>query len=216
MAKLEFKLMAQLFTVHPENPQARLIKQAVQIIKAGGLIALPTDSSYAIACQLGEKQAQDRIRVLRGVDDKHHFTLLCRDLSEIGVYAQIDNQQFRLLKANTPGSYTFILPATREVPRRLQHPKRSTIGLRIPEHPVTLALLEELNEPLLGMTLILPGETLPMHDANTIRERLEREVDVIIDAGACGIEPTTVLDLSQGGVELLRRGRGALAAFGLE
>ncbi len=208
--------MAQLFTLHPDNPQPRLIKQAASIVKQGGVIALPTDSSYAIACQLGDKQPQERIRRLRGVDDQHHFTLLCRDLSEIGVFAQIDNRQFRLLKANTPGSYTFILEATREVPRRLQHPKRNTIGLRIPAHPVTLALLAELDEPLLSMTLILPGESMPMHDAQSIRERLERDIDLIIDAGTCGNEPTTVLDLSQGGIELLRRGRGPLTPFGLE
>lgn len=208
--------MSQFFSVHPDNPQPRLIKQAVNIIKSGGLVALPTDSSYAVACQLGEKQAQDRIRALRQVDDTHHFTLLCRDLTEIGIYAQLDNQQFRLLKANTPGSYTFILPATREVPRRLQHPKRNTIGLRIPAHRVTLALLAELNEPLLSMTLILPDEQLPLHDADSIREQLEHQLDLVIDAGACGLEPTTVLDLSRGDIEVLRRGRGSLASFGLE
>ena len=207
--------MAQFFTLHPDNPQPRLIKQAVQILRDGGVVALPTDSSYAIACHLGDKQAQDRIRNLRAVDDKHHFTLLCRDLAEIAVYAQVDNQQFRLLKANTPGSYTFILEATREVPKRLQHPKRNTIGLRVPEHPVALALLAEMDEPLLSMTLILPNEKLPMHDANTIRENLEHQLDLILDAGACGMEPTTVIDLSRGDIEVLRRGRGALAPFGL-
>ncbi len=207
--------MAQFFTLHPDNPQPRLIKQSVQILRDGGVVALPTDSSYAIACHLGDKQAQDRIRSLRAVDEKHHFTLLCRDLAEIAVYAQVDNQQFRLLKANTPGSYTFILEATREVPKRLQHPKRNTIGLRVPEHPVTLALLAEMDEPLLSMTLILPNEKLPMHDANTIREYLEHQLDLILDAGACGMEPTTVIDLSRGDIEVLRRGRGALAPFGL-
>ncbi|HET9112577.1 MAG TPA: L-threonylcarbamoyladenylate synthase [Burkholderiales bacterium] len=207
--------MAQFFTLHPDNPQPRLIKQSVQILRSGGVVALPTDSSYAIACHLGDKQAQDRIRSLRAVDDKHHFTLLCRDLAEIAVYAQVDNQQFRLLKANTPGSYTFILEATREVPKRLQHPKRNTIGLRVPEHPVALALLAEMDEPLLSMTLILPNEKLPMHDANTIRENLEHQLDLILDAGACGMEPTTVIDLSRGDIEVLRRGRGALAPFGL-
>ena len=186
--------MAQFFKLHPETPQLRLIKQAVNIIKEGGVVALPTDSGYALACHLGDKSAQDKIRAIRAVDDRHHFTLLCRDLSEIAIYAQIDNQQFRLLKANTPGSYTFILEATREVPRRLQHPKRNTIGLRVPEHPVTLALLTELNEPLLSMTLILPGETLSMHDANEIRECLEHQLDLILDSGACGAEPTTVID----------------------
>lgn len=208
--------MAQYFTLHPDNPQPRLIRQAAEIFRSGGLVALPTDSSYAITCRLGEKTAQERIRQLRGVDERHHFTLLCRDLSEIGVYAQVDNRQFRLLKANTPGNYTFILEATREVPRRLQHPRRNTIGLRIPAHPVTLAVLAELGEPLLGMTLILPGETVPMSDPLDIRDRLERQIDLVLDAGSCGIEPTTVLDLSGGGIEVLRRGRGSLAPFGLE
>lgn len=207
--------MAQFFTLHPDNPQPRLIKQASSIIKNGGVIALPTDSSYAIACHLGDKAAQNKIRILRGVDDKHHFTLMCRDLSEIAIYAQIDNQQFRLLKANTPGSYTFILQATREVPKRLQHPKRNTIGLRVPDHPITLALLAELNEPLLTMTLILPGETIPMHDAFSIRDELEHQLDLILDAGACGVEPTTVIDLTHGEPQLMRAGRGDLAPFGL-
>lgn len=208
--------MAQFFIVHPDNPQPRLIRQAVDMLRQGAVVAVPTDSSYAVVCQLGNKDAQLRIRALRQVDDRHHFTLLCRDLTEIGEYAHVDNQQFRLLKANTPGGYTFILEATREVPRRLQHPKRSTIGLRIPAHAVTLALLHELNEPLLGMSLILPGEKLPINDAQTIREKLERQLDLIIDAGACGLEPTTVLDLSAGDVAVLRRGCGALAPFGLE
>lgn len=208
--------MAQFFTLHPDNPQPRLIKQAAAILRDGGVIALPTDSSYAIACHLGDKLAQDRMRAIRAVDEKHYFTLLCRDLSEIAVYAQVDNQQFRLLKANTPGSYTFILEATREVPKRLQHPKRNTIGLRVPEHPVTLALLAEMNEPLLSTTLILPGEKVPMYDAQVIRDQLEHQLDLILDAGACGMEPTTVIDLSHGQVELLRVGRGALAPFGLD
>ncbi len=208
--------MAQFFTVHPNNPQPRLIRQAVDMLRQGAVLAVPTDSSYAVVCQLGNKEAQVRIRTLREVDERHHFTLLCRDLTEIGEYARIDNQQFRLLKANTPGGYTFILEATREVPRRLQHPKRSTIGLRIPAHAVTLALLHELNEPLLGMSLILPGEKLPVNDAQIIRDKLERQLDLIIDAGACGLEPTTVLDLTAGDVVLLRRGCGALAPFGLE
>ena len=208
--------MAQFFAVHPDNPQPRLIRQAVDMLRQGAVLAVPTDSSYAVVCQLGNKDAQVRIRTLRQVDERHHFTLLCRDLTEIGEYARIDNQQFRLLKANTPGGYTFILEATREVPRRLQHPKRSTIGLRIPAHAVTLALLHELNEPLLGMSLILPGEKLPVNDAQIIRDKLERQLDLIIDAGACGLEPTTVLDLTAGAVVLLRRGCGALAPFGLE
>ncbi|MFA5172042.1 MAG: L-threonylcarbamoyladenylate synthase [Sulfuriferula sp.] len=208
--------MSQFFTIHPDNPQPRLIKQAAAILRDGGVVALPTDSSYALACHLGDKNAQDKIRAIRAVDDKHHFTLLCRDLSEIAVYARIDNQQFRLLKANTPGSYTFILEATREVPKRLQHPKRNTIGLRVPDHPITLALLAELDEPLLSMTLILPDETMPMHEAETIRDQLEHQLDLIVDAGACGIEPTTVIDLTHGEPQLMRAGRGALSPFGLD
>lgn len=208
--------MAQYFTLHPDNPQPRLIKQAATIVRSGGVIALPTDSSYAIACHLGDKHAQNRIRTLRGVDDKHHFTLMCRDLSEIAIYAQIDNQQFRLLKANTPGSYTFILEATKEVPKRLQHPKRNTIGLRVPDHPITLALLAEIDEPLLTMTLILPGESEPMHEPYNIRELLEHHLDLILDAGACGTIPTTVIDLTHGEPQLMRVGRGDLAPFGLD
>lgn len=208
--------MSQFFTIHPDNPQPRLIKQAAAILRDSGVVALPTDSSYALACHLGDKNAQDKIRAIRAVDDKHHFTLMCRDLSEIAVYARIDNQQFRLLKANTPGSYTFILEATREVPKRLQHPKRNTIGLRVPDHPITLALLAELDEPLLSMTLILPGESMPMHEADTIRDELEQQLDLIVDAGACGIEPTTVIDLTHGEPQLMRAGRGALSPFGLD
>ncbi len=208
--------MSQFFTIHPDNPQPRLIKQAAAILRDGGVVALPTDSSYALACHLGDKNAQDKIRAIRAVDDKHHFTLMCRDLSEIAVYARIDNQQFRLLKANTPGSYTFILEATREVPKRLQHPKRNTIGLRVPDHPITLALLAELDEPLLSMTLILPDETMPMHEAETIRDQLEHQLDLIVDAGACGIEPTTVIDLTHGEPQLMRAGCGALSPFGLD
>ncbi len=208
--------MAQYFTLHPDNPQPRLIRQTCEILRAGGLVAMPTDSSYAIVCHLGEKQAQDRIRQLRGVDDKHHFTLLCRDLSELGTYAKVDNQQFRMLKAATPGSYTFILEATREVPRRLHHPKRSTIGLRVPDHPVILAVLEALGEPLLGMTLILPGEKLPLHEPEDIRDSLEKQIDLVVDAGACGIEPTTVIDLTDGNVVVMREGRGSLEPFGLK
>jgi tRNA threonylcarbamoyl adenosine modification protein (Sua5/YciO/YrdC/YwlC family) len=208
--------MSQFFSIHPDNPQSRLIKQATAILRDGGVVALPTDSSYALACHLGDKNAQDKIRAIRAVDDKHHFTLMCRDLSEIAIYARVDNQQFRLLKANTPGSYTFILEATREVPKRLQHPKRNTIGLRVPDHPITLALLAELDEPLLSMTLILPDETMPMHEADTIRDELEHQLDLIIDAGACGVEPTTVIDLTHGEPQLMRAGRGALSPFGLD
>ncbi len=207
--------MSQYFTLHPETPQPRLIKQAVAILRDGGVIAFPTDSSYALGCHLGDKTAQDRIRAIREVDDKHHFTLMCRDLSEIARYAQVDNRQFRLLKANTPGSYTFILEATREVPRRLQHPKRNTIGLRVPEHLVTLALLEELGEPIISMTLILPGDELPMHEAEEIRERLEKRLDLIVDAGACDVESTTVIDLTGDTPVLVRAGRGDLQPFGL-
>jgi tRNA threonylcarbamoyl adenosine modification protein (Sua5/YciO/YrdC/YwlC family) len=207
--------MSQYFTLHPDTPQPRLIKQAVAILRDGGVIAFPTDSSYALGCHLGDKAAQDRIRAIREVDDKHHFTLMCRDLSEIARYAQVDNRQFRLLKANTPGSYTFILEATREVPRRLQHPKRNTIGLRVPKHLVTLALLEELGEPIISMTLILPGDELPMHEAEEIRERLEKRLDLIVDAGACDVESTTVIDLTGDTPVLMRAGRGDLQPFGL-
>jgi len=207
--------MSQYFTLHPDTPQPRLIKQAVAILREGGVIAFPTDSSYALGCHLGDKAAQDRIRAIREVDDKHHFTLMCRDLSEIAHYAQVDNRQFRLLKANTPGSYTFILEATREVPKRLQHPKRNTIGLRVPEHLVTLALLEELGEPIISMTLILPDDELPMHEAEEIRERLEKRLDLIVDAGACDVESTTVIDLTGDAPVLIRAGRGDLQPFGL-
>lgn len=208
--------MAQYFNIHPEDPQPRLIRQAVEIFRNGGVVAYPTDSSYALGCMLGNKDAQERIRAIRGVDESHHFTLVCRNLAEIAVYARVDNSQFRLLKANTPGSYTFILQASREVPRRLQHPKRSTIGLRVPDHAVTLALLEELNEPLLSMTLMLPGDDAPLSEAWDIRDRLERQVDLVIDAGACDVQPTTVIDLTGDAPELVRLGKGDPARFGLE
>lgn len=208
--------MAQYFVIHPQNPQNRLIHQAVDILRNGGVIAYPTDSSYALGCMLGNKDAQTRIRNIRGVDEQHHFTLVCRNLAEIATYAQVDNSQFRLLKANTPGQYTFILKATRELPRRLQHPKRSTIGLRVPEHAVTQAMLEELNEPLLSMTLLLPGDAEPLNEAWEIRERLEHQVDLVIDAGACLAEPTTVVDLTGETPQILRMGAGDPAALGLE
>ncbi|HWU83377.1 MAG TPA: L-threonylcarbamoyladenylate synthase [Methylophilaceae bacterium] len=208
--------MAQYFVIHPDNPQARLIHQAVEIIRAGGVIAYPTDSSYALGCMLGNKDAQERIRAIRAVDDSHHFTLVCRNLAELATYAQVDNSQFRLLKANTPGQYTFILKATREVPRRLQHPKRSTLGLRVPEHRVTQALLEELNEPLLSMTLTLPDDDAPMNAGWEIRERLEHAVDLVIDAGACHVDPTTVIDLTADEPHLIRRGAGDPAPFGFD
>lgn len=208
--------MAQYFVIHPENPQARLIHQAVEILRAGGVIAYPTDSSYALGCMLGNKDAQQRIRDIRGVDESHHFTMVCRNLAELATYAQVNNSQFRLLKANTPGQYTFILKATREVPRRLQHPKRSTLGLRVPEHSVTQALLDELNEPLLSMTLMLPGESEPMNQGWEIREQLEHAVDLVIDAGACHVEPTTVIDLTSEEPHLVRVGAGDPRPFGLD
>lgn len=208
--------MAQFFSVHPEQPQLRLIRQAAEIIRAGGLVAFPTDSAYALGCHLGDASQLDRIRRIRQVDDRHHFTLMCRDLSEIATYARVDNSQFRLLKATTPGPYTFILEGTRELPRRVLHPKRKSIGLRIPEHAVVSALLAELGEPLLSSTLLLPGEDLPLTDAEEIRERLEKEVELVIEAGYCGPEATTVIDLTSGVPQLVRAGRGDLAPFGLE
>ncbi len=207
--------MSQHFELHPETPQARLVRQAVDIIRQGGVIAYPTDSAYALGCHLGDKNALERIRRLRQLDDKHNFTLVCRDLSELGVYAKVDNTTFRLLKANTPGPYTFILNATHEVPRRLLHPKRRTIGLRIPDHRITLALLEALGEPLMSVTLILPGEDLPLTDPDEIRERLGKLIDLVIDGGACNIEPTTVVSLLDGGIEIRRFGRGDPEPFGI-
>lgn len=207
--------MSQYFQVHPVNPQARLIKQAAQIIHGGGIVALPTDSCYALVCHLDDKAAVERLRRIRGIDEKHHLTLLCRDLSEIGVYARVDNKQFRLLKAATPGPFTFILEATRCVPRRLSHPSRKTIGLRVPENAIVEALLAELQQPLLGTTLIMPGDEEPLTDPDAIRERLEKQVDLIVDGGACSFEPTTVVDLSGAEPELVRRGRGDPAVLGL-
>jgi tRNA threonylcarbamoyl adenosine modification protein (Sua5/YciO/YrdC/YwlC family) len=200
--------MAQYFHIHPEDPQSRLIHQAVNIIREGGVIVYPTDSSYALGCHIGDKEAMERIRRIRRVDDRHNFTLVCRDLSEIALYARITNLDFRLLKANTPGPYTFILRATREVPRRLQNPKRKTIGLRIPDHRITQALLEELGEPLMSSTLILPGEEMPMVDPEEIRDRLEHDVDLVIEGGSCDIEPTTVVLLDDGHAEIARHGKG--------
>jgi tRNA threonylcarbamoyl adenosine modification protein (Sua5/YciO/YrdC/YwlC family) len=205
--------VAQLFTVHPENPQPRLIRQAAEIVRAGGVIVYPTDSCYALGCHIGDKAAMERIRAIRGVDERHHLTLVCRNLSEIGQYARVDNSQFRLLKAATPGSYTFILQATREVPKRLLHPKRRTIGLRVPDHKVTQALLAELDEPLLSSTLILPGEDTPLNDVEEIRIRVERTVDAVLDAGWCGIVPTTVVDMTGESPVILRRGKGAPDLF---
>ncbi len=207
--------MSQFFQIHPDNPQLRLIKQAAQIIQSGGVVALPTDSCYALVCQLDDKSAVERLRRIRGIDEKHHLTLLCRDLSELGVYARVDNRQFRLLKAATPGAYTFILEATKEVPRRLSHPSRKTIGLRVPEHRIVQCLLEELGQPLLGTTLTLPGDEDSLTDADTIRERLEKLVDLIVDGGACAHGPTTVIDLTGIDPEVVRVGRGDPAALGL-
>ena len=206
--------MAQFFTIHPDNPQLRLIRQAVEIVRGGGVIVLPTDSCYALACRVGDKAAMERIRAIREVDARHHFGLLCRNLAEAAVYARIDDRQFRLIKAATPGSYTFILHATREVPRRLLHPRRKTIGVRIPAHRVVHALLAELGEPLLSSTLILPGDAAPLDDAQEIRARLERKVDLILDGGSCGIVPTTVIDLTAEMPVVTREGRGSAKLLG--
>ena len=202
--------MSQYFQIHPENPQVRLVRQAVQIIRDGGVAVFPTDSSYAIGCSLGNKSAMERIQRIRRVDNKHNFTLICRDLSEISTYAIVDNINYRLIKSLTPGPYTFILQATREVPRRLQNPKRKTVGVRLPEHIVTQTLLQELNEPLMSSTLILPGEDLPMIDPYQIRLSLEHQVDLIIDGGFCGHEPTTVVDLMEARPQVLREGKGSI------
>ena len=206
--------MSQFFAIHSTHPEARLIKRAVDIVRKGGVIAYPTDSCYAIGCHIGDKHAMERMRRIRGVDERHHFTLMCRDLSDIGIFAKVDNAQYRLLKAYTPGTYTFILGATRELPRRLAHPKRATVGVRVPEHPVTRALLTELDEPLLSSTLMLPGEAEPLNDAETIRKKLEHQLDLILDGGACGVEPTTVIDLSGDAPILVRRGKGDITPFG--
>jgi tRNA threonylcarbamoyl adenosine modification protein (Sua5/YciO/YrdC/YwlC family) len=206
--------LSQFFSIHPDNPQLRLIRQAVGIIRAGGVAVLPTDSCYALGCHVGDKAAMERIRALREVDARHHFGLLCRDLAEAATYARIDDRQFRLIKAATPGSYTFILQATREVPRRLLHPKRKTIGVRIPSHPVMHALLAELAEPLLSSTLILPGSKEPLNDPAEIRERLEHRVDLILDSGSCGIVPTTVVDLTGDMPVITRQGKGAANLLG--
>jgi len=207
--------MSQFFHIHPDNPQLRLVRQAVQIIDSGGIVALPTDSCYALVSHLDDKAAVERLRRIRGVDDKHHLTLLCRDLAEIAQYAKVDNRQYRLLKAATPGPYTFILEATKEVPRRLSHPSRKTIGLRVPENVVAQALLEELRQPLLGTTLTLPGESEALTDPEEVCERLGRQIELVIDGGACGLEPTTVVDLTGDEPVLLRQGRGDPALFGL-
>jgi len=205
--------MAQYFQVHPENPQPRLIRRAAEIVRSGGVIVYPTDSSYALGCSLGDKSAMERIARIRRVGDRHNFTLVCRDLSEVALYARVSNEYYRLLRAHTPGPYTFILTATREVPRRLQNPRRKTIGLRIPAHPIPRALLTELDAPLMSATLTMPGERLPLSDPLEIRERLEHDVDLVIDGGPCGLEPTTVVDLLGDRPEVTRVGRGDPAPF---
>ena len=205
--------MSQYFQIHPDNPQLRLIRQAVQIVDAGGLVALPTDSSYALVCHLDDKSAVERMRRIREVDERHHLTLLCRDLSEIANYAKVDNRQYRLLKAITPGAYTFILEATKEVPRRLSHPSRKTIGLRVPDHAIAQALLSELGQPLLGTTLILPGSEDPLNDPADIRDQLEKQIELVIDGGGCSLDPTTVVDLTGDVPVVLRQGRGDSSVF---
>jgi tRNA threonylcarbamoyl adenosine modification protein (Sua5/YciO/YrdC/YwlC family) len=207
--------MSQHFEVHPQNPQPRLLKQAAQILHDGGVAAVPTDSSYALVCRLDDKAAVDQLRRIRQVDDKHHLTLLCRDLSELSSYARVDNRQYRLLKLGTPGPYTFILEATKEVPRRVSHPSRRTIGLRVPDHRVLQELLAVFGEALIGTTLIPPGETEPLNDADEIRDRFQKQLQAVVDAGACPMQPTTVVDLSGDEPQLLRRGRGDPAALGL-
>ena len=211
--------MAQYFEVHPENPQVRLLKQAVALLEGGGIVAVPTDSSYALACHLDDKSAVDRLRQIRGMDHRHHLTLLCRDLSELANYARVDNRQYRLLKSATPGAYTFILDATREVPRRVSHPQRKTVGLRVPDHRVLQELLALHGAPLLATTLIPPRETEPLNDAQEIRERFEHQIAGVIDAGACPSQPTSVIDLTPmgtgGEAVVVRQGRGDLAALGL-
>jgi len=205
--------VSQFFQIHPDNPQPRLIRQAVEMLRQGAVIVYPTDSAYALGCHLGDKKALDRIREIRRVDDKHNFTLVCRDLSQAATYAKMDNTAYRLINAHTPGPYTFILPATREVPRRLLHPKRRTIGIRIPDNRIVRALLEELGEPIMSSTLILPGEEMPMTDPYEIRERLEHQVDLVIDGGYCDLEPTTVVDLTGDLPRVVRRGKGDPAPF---
>jgi tRNA threonylcarbamoyl adenosine modification protein (Sua5/YciO/YrdC/YwlC family) len=208
--------MSQFFDVHPDNPQQRLLRQAAQILHAGGVAAVPTDSSYALVCHLDDKAAAERLRRIRGVDDKHHLTLLCRDLSELSSYARVDNRQYRLLKQGTPGPFTFLLEATKEVPRRVSHPSRRTIGLRVPDHRVTHDLLQILGQPLLGTTLIPPGETQPLNDAQDIRERFEKQIQAIVCAGACPRQPTTVIDLTGDEPVLVRVGRGDPSRLGME
>ncbi len=205
--------MAQYFVIHPTHPQPRLIARAAEIVRGGGVIAYPTDSCYALGSHVGDKAAMERMRRIRGVDERHHFTLMCRDLSELGTYARVDNRQYRLLKALTPGSYTFILEGTKDLPRRILHPRRKTIGLRVPEHAVAAALLAELGSPLLSTTLILPGDEAALEDAAAIRSRLERDVELVLDGGPCGTAPTTVVDLTGAAPEVVREGKGPVTAF---
>lgn len=205
--------MSQFFHIHPENPQKRLISQACDIIRKGGLVVYPTDSGYALGCHIGDKSAMDKIRRIRQLDDEHNFTLVCRDLSEISTYAKVNNSVYRAIKAHTPGAYTFILPATKEVPRRLQHAKRKTIGLRIPDNNIALELLEELNEPLMSSTLIMPDEDVPMTDAEDIVDRIGKQVDLVIDGGFCGAEPTTVVEFIDDMPEIMREGMGDPSPF---
>ena len=207
--------MSKLLAIHPTHPQARLIAHAVDVVRRGGVIVYPTDSCYALGCHIGDKDAALRLRRIRQVDDRHHFTIACRDLSDIAAFARVDNAQYRLLKAATPGAYTFILEASREVPRRLAHPKRRTIGLRVPDHPIAQALLAELGEPLLSTTLLLPETDEPLNDAHEIEEQLGRLVDLIIDGGACGLSPTSVIDMTGDAPVVLRAGAGALERLGL-
>ena len=207
--------MAQYFVIHADNPQPRLIRRTAEIVRAGGVIAYPTDSCYALGCHIGDKAAMERIRRIRAVDPRRHLTLVCRSIAEVAVYARVDNRQYRLLKAATPGSYAFILQATRAVPRRLQHPQRNTIGVRIPDHRVVQDLLAELGEPLISSTLMLPGEETPLNDPQAIRERLEHNVELVLDAGSCGLEPTTVVDLTGEVPLVVRLGRGPVGVFGL-
>lgn len=205
--------MTTILTIHPQNPQARLVEQVVERIRRGGVIVYPTDSDYALGCQIGNKNAIEVIRRIRQLDKRHKFTLLCRDLSEIAVYAHVDNPVFRFLKAHTPGPYTFVLPATKEVPRRLVHPKRKTIGIRIPQHEIVMAILKELEEPLMNVTLQLPDQDYAMTDIAEIEDRLSGRVDLIIDGGPCGVEPTTMVDLTSGVPEVLREGKGDIRDF---
>jgi tRNA threonylcarbamoyl adenosine modification protein (Sua5/YciO/YrdC/YwlC family) len=205
--------VSQFFQIHPDNPQARLVRQAVDIIKQGGVVVYPTDSAYALGCHIGDKSALDRIRRIRKLDDRHNFTLVCRDLSEIATYAKVNNAVYRLLRHTTPGPYTFILPATSEVPRRLMHPKRKTVGLRVPDNVIAAALLADLGEPLMSVTLIMPGDEFPLIDPYDIRETLQHEVDLVIDGGYCGLEPTTVVDLADETPVVMRVGKGDVAPF---